>query len=201
MGTLWSSVLDPSSWYSAWHEGSWAQCVEWIDEFIIGSVCSCSPKRLRGESFYGDFLPTLWREAVKEGAVWLHFCPDCSWQLSHERAFEMREGCEMFMPLFRSAGSVKWSHLNLSDRSDARILPRLVKILPMLENLGGFPSPDSVHAEWDLRKGHCDGPRVLAEAQGPGTEAMRVQDLVPTHKDRSCNLVLPGNEQQQVSRV
>ena len=53
----------------------------------------------------------------------------------------------MFMPLFRSAGSVKWSHLNLSDRSDARILPRLVKILPMLENLGGFPSPDSVHVE------------------------------------------------------
>ena len=54
---------------------------------------------------------------------------------------------EMFMPLFRSAGAVKQSHLNLSDRSDARILPRLVTIPPTLENLGGFPSPNSVHAK------------------------------------------------------
>ena len=172
-----------------------------MNELIVGSVCSCSPKRLRRESFCGDFLPTLWREAVKEGAVWLYFWPHCSWQLSHERAFEMREGCEMFMPLFRSAGAVKQSHLNLSDRSDTRIRPRLVKILPTLENLAGFPSPDSVHAKWNLRRGHCDGPRVLAKGQGPGTETMRGQDLIPTHKDRSCNLVLPGNRHQQASRV
>ena len=59
----------------------------------------------------------------------------------------MREGFEMFMPLFRSAGAVKQSHLNLSDRSDAGILPRLVTIPPTLENLGGFPSPNSVHAK------------------------------------------------------
>lgn len=54
---------------------------------------------------------------------------------------------EMLMPLFRSAGPVKWSHLNLSDRSEGGILSRLVKILPKLENLGAFPSPDSVRAK------------------------------------------------------
>lgn len=95
----------------------------------------------------------------------------------------------MLMPLFRSSGPVKWSHLNLSDRSEGGILSRLVKILPKLENLGAFPRPDAVRAKRDLQRGHCDSPRVLAKGQGPGTETVKEWGIIPIHKGgRSCNL-------------